>query len=188
MIDVVDKITRSRMMSGIRGKDTGPELALRHALHRLGLRYRLHVSGLHGRPDLVLPRYGAVVLVHGCFWHRHRGCAFATTPSSNGEFWEKKFRETVLRDRRNVKRLLRDGWRIATVWECEIRADRTVGIAKAIKKWLRSKSMTIELPERRARLGARQDTKRAGSSPSIRLCKGKSMLTKKKGAGLDAGP
>ena len=91
MVDVVDKATRSRMMSGIRGKDTQPELLLRRALHRLGLRYRVHVAKLPGRPDIVLARHNAVVLVHGCFWHRHRGCLFATNPASNAEFWKGKF-------------------------------------------------------------------------------------------------
>src|SRR5690625_3921904 len=82
MADIVDKATRSRMMAGIRGKDTKPELALRRALHARGFRYRLHAANVVGRPDLVLPRYGAAIFVHGCYWHRHKGCRYATTPAT----------------------------------------------------------------------------------------------------------
>ena len=87
MADVVDKSTRSRMMSGIRGKDTKPERAIPSTLHSAGFRYRVHVSHLPGKLDLVFPKYKAVILVHGCFWHRHSGCWWSTTPSSNSEFW-----------------------------------------------------------------------------------------------------
>ena len=120
MADIVDRKTRSRMMSGIRGRDTKPERVVRSWLHRAGLRFRLHPPGLPGRPDLVLPRYSAAVLVHGCFWHRHRGCPFAATPTTNKAFWQRKFRENVERDARNVRALRRGGWRVFTVWECEL--------------------------------------------------------------------
>src|ERR1700742_506126 len=105
MVDVVDKNTRSRMMAGIRGKDTKPEIALRHALHREGLRYRLHVAGIPGRPDMVFPKHRAAVQVHGCFWHRHENCIFCTTPGSNKKFWKSKFDETIERDERKLKGL-----------------------------------------------------------------------------------
>ena len=91
MIDVVDKATRSRMMAGIRGKDTKPELVLRRALHHLGLRYRLHVSGLPGRPDMALPKYRAAIEVQGCFWHRHK-CHLFKWPLTRKDFWRKKGR------------------------------------------------------------------------------------------------
>lgn len=119
MVDVVDKATRSRMMSGIRGRDTKPERVVRSHLHRLGLRFRLK-SSLPGKPDIVFPKYRTVVFVHGCFWHRHPGCRFATTPASNQQFWSDKFDVNVVRDAR-VKILLRQlKWRPLVIWECQL--------------------------------------------------------------------
>ncbi len=108
-------------MSRIRGSDTKPELALRSMLHRSGFRFRLHDKSLPGRPDIVLKRYRTVIFVHGCFWHRHRNCANATTPSTRPDFWNEKFRLTIQRDARNVKELKEAGWHVITVWECELR-------------------------------------------------------------------
>lgn len=129
MTDTLTKAERSERMSRIRGKDTGPELALRRALHRLGFRYRLHDKRLPGRPDMVLPRYQTVVLVHGCFWHRHAGCPIATTPKSNTPYWLSKFTATTARDERNIKALRKLGWRVVIAWECELntlaKAERT---------------------------------------------------------------
>lgn len=145
--DIVDKATRSRMMSGIRGKDTKPERELRRALHRRGLRYRLHARDLPGRPDIVLPRFRAVLLVHGCFWHRHERCSFATTPSSNVAFWMSKFSGTMDRDKRNVRSLLERGWRVGVVWECAIRSsDGAEVVATGIQAWLRSSKAYTEVP------------------------------------------
>jgi DNA mismatch endonuclease (patch repair protein) len=107
MIDVVDKMTRSRMMAGI----GGPKLGLRCALHRLGLRYRLHVAELSGRPDMLLPRHRAAIQVHGCLWHRYEHCVFRTTPTANMRFWKSKFDETVRRDKRHLEALRKLGWR-----------------------------------------------------------------------------
>ena len=116
-MDTVDKKTRSRIMASVRQRDTGPEIMLRSALHRAGLRYRLHDRTLPGSPDLVFPRYNAVVFVHGCYWHSH-GCYKSTVPKSRRDFWEAKFSANRERDRRKVA-LLRDaGWRVLTVWEC----------------------------------------------------------------------
>lgn len=120
MADVVDKATRSRMMSGIRGRDTKPELLVRKYLHAAGLRFRLG-SSLPGRPDIVLPRYRAAVFVHGCYWHRHQGCRFATTPSSNQEFWLKKFAANVERDKQVKVMLRKAGWRPLVIWECQLK-------------------------------------------------------------------
>src|ERR1044072_176233 len=146
MVDVVDKVTRSRMMSGIRGKDTKPELALRRALHRLGFRFRLHTP-LPGRPDIVLPKHRTVVLVHGCFWDRHKRCTFATTPASTVAFWKEKFKQTIIRDRRNVKQLLKEGWRVAVVWECHIDEHGALVIAETLARWLRrTNEASPELP------------------------------------------
>ena len=121
MVDVVDKETRSRMMSGIRGKDTKPELVARRYLHGRGLRFRLHVASLPGKPDMVFPKYRAVVFVHGCFWHRHRDCKFATTPAIRNGFWVKKLQDNVDRDQYQVNVLQELGWRVFVVWECELR-------------------------------------------------------------------
>ncbi|MCE5981769.1 very short patch repair endonuclease [Pseudomonas sp. LF19] len=120
MTDFLSPTERSDRMSRIRGKDTQPELALRKVLHRLGLRYRLHVAELPGKPDLVFPRYRTVVFVHGCFWHRHAGCNVATTPKSNTPFWLEKFDKNVARDTRVTEQLEALGWRVFVAWECEL--------------------------------------------------------------------
>jgi DNA mismatch endonuclease (patch repair protein) len=116
-------------MSRIRSRDTSPEIALRRELHALGLRFTLNNKCLPGKPDLVLPRYRAVVFVHGCFWHRHPGCNIATTPKSNTSFWREKFERNVARDQRVAQELATAGWRVFIAWECElqskVRAKRT---------------------------------------------------------------
>lgn len=135
MADVVDSLTRSRMMAGIRGTNTQPEVRLRSALHGLGFRFRLHGAGLPGRPDIVFPGRRAVVLVHGCFWHRHANCRFATTPATRPEFWAEKFRSNVERDERTVAALRKLGWRVRIVWECDIRGD-VERVAAKVAAWL----------------------------------------------------
>lgn len=120
MADVVDRQTRSRMMAGIKGKNTKPEKTVRSYLHRGGLRFRLHDPSLPGSPDLVFRQHKAVVQVHGCYWHQHPGCRFAYTPKSNTRFWREKLNGNVIRDRRNSARLRRLGWRVLTVWECQV--------------------------------------------------------------------
>lgn len=139
MIDVVDAATRSRMMSGIRGVDTKPEWAIRSGLHRLGLRYRLHDRSLPGRPDLVLPKYRVVVLVHGCFWHGH-DCRYFKWPRTRAEFWREKIVQNQNRDHRQIDQLRKDGWRVLVVWECAVRAasadpDR---LSRKLAAWIRS--------------------------------------------------
>ena len=109
-------------MSRIRGVDTKPELFVRRALHALGYRFRTHVQGLPGRPDVVFSRRRAAILVHGCFWHRH-GCRKTYTPKSRAQFWRAKFAGNVDRDRRNHQRLTASGWRVFVAWQCEIEAD-----------------------------------------------------------------
>jgi DNA mismatch endonuclease (patch repair protein) len=108
-------------MSRIRGKDTKPEIAVRSLLHKLGYRFRLKSCSLPGRPDIVLPKYHAVVFVHGCFWHRHSGCRFAYAPKSRVEFWNTKFECNVARDRLVYVELDTLNWHHLTVWECELR-------------------------------------------------------------------
>lgn len=146
MTDIVDQLTRSRMMSGIRGKNTKPELALRRALHARGFRFRLHSCKVHGRPDLVLPKHRAVVFVHGCFWHRHEGCRYATVPATRPEFWRAKFDANVARDRTVRTTLLDGGWRVATVWECALRKpDQVAASAELLSTWLLSDEDQIEI-------------------------------------------
>jgi DNA mismatch endonuclease, patch repair protein len=120
MADIVDTLTRSRMMATIRGRDTWPERVVRQYLHATGLRFRLHRADLPGRPDIVLPKYRTVVFVHGCFWHRHKGCALATTPTTRADFWSNKFKCTVERDARTESAIRQAGWRPVTIWECEV--------------------------------------------------------------------
>lgn len=161
MTDIVDSQTRSRMMAGIRGKDTEPELALRRSLHALGFRYRLHVKGIPGKPDLVLPKYKAVIFVHGCFWHRHPGCRYATTPSTRPDFWAAKFDANVARDKAVQTVLVQKGWRVATVWECALRTDLSVAFTRdKLSTWLRNGGSWIEI-------GASTEA-RSGARPSVR--------------------
>lgn len=146
MTDVVDKVKRSQMMAGIRGKDTKPERVLRATLHSAGFRYRVHVTDLPGTPDLVFTKYKAVILAHGCFWHRHSGCWWATTPSSNTDFWSAKFEENVRRDIRNLADLEGLGWRVAIVWECALRLLSAELLADSLREWLASSNQTLVLP------------------------------------------
>ncbi|KZB73158.1 very short patch repair endonuclease [Thalassospira sp. MCCC 1A01148] len=120
MMDIVDSKTRSRMMSGIRSRNTKPEVLLRKALHAVGYRYRLNVRLLPGSPDIVLPKWRVVIFVHGCFWHRHPDCKKATTPATNTDFWNKKFEANTRRDKTAIEELHKLGWRTAIVWECAI--------------------------------------------------------------------
>jgi len=121
MADVFSKEQRSKVMARVSGKDTKPEMKLRRLLHGIGFRYRLHRKDLPGKPDLVLAKYKAVIFVHGCFWHRHSGCKHATTPSSNVEYWARKFERNVERDQRVQQELRELGWRVTVVWACELK-------------------------------------------------------------------
>jgi DNA mismatch endonuclease, patch repair protein len=106
-------------MSRIRCKDTSPEKVVRSVLHRLGFRFRLHSKSLPGRPDLVMPKYRTVVFVHGCFWHRHRGCKNCTTPTNRQQFWVEKLEGNAARDKVTQRKLRQLGWDVVVVWECE---------------------------------------------------------------------
>lgn len=109
-------------MRAVPRSDTAPEVRLRHALHRMGLRYRLHVRSLPGSPDIVFSAPRVVVFVQGCYWHRHEGCRLSTTPKSNAAFWQAKFRDNVARDRRVVEQLESKGWVVVVAWQCEVQA------------------------------------------------------------------
>lgn len=141
MTDIVDRATRSRMMSGIRGKDTQPEMVVRRALYARGLRFRLHDRSLPGRPDIVIKKHRVAIFVNGCFWHGHQGCRYFRLPATNPEFWDGKIAGNRARDARKVHALREAGWRVAVVWECAIRQGRPELIADL------AKFITSEAPE-----------------------------------------
>jgi DNA mismatch endonuclease (patch repair protein) len=126
----MDRLTaerRSWNMSRVKGRNTAPELKVRSLLHRLGFRFSLRRRDLPGRPDIVLPKYGAAIFVHGCFWHRHENCRKSTLPKTRREFWLAKLSGNVERDRRNVIALSQLGWKVLTVWECETGDESALG-------------------------------------------------------------
>ncbi len=135
MTDIFSPAQRSIAMSKVGSRDTKPEWILRSGLHRLGFRYRLGNRHLAGKPDLLFPKYRAVVFVHGCYWHRHPGCKDATTPKSNTDFWIRKFAENIERDRRTEEKLAAEGWRVMVVWECELLKE-TLQAVRRVSRWL----------------------------------------------------
>jgi len=124
MTDHLTPEERSRNMSRIRSRDTGPEKAVRSLLHGLGFRFRLHRSDLPGTPDIVLPKYRTIVFVHGCFWHQHPGCRYATMPSTRRKWWAEKFLKNRKRDATVREELRKKGWNVLVVWQCELREPR----------------------------------------------------------------
>lgn len=147
MADVVDKATRSRMMAGIRAKNTIPERIVRKELFARGIRFRLHAKGLSGRPDLVLRKYRAVIFVHGCFWHGH-DCKFFRMPRTNIRFWEAKINGNKKRDAENASKLRREGWRVLVLWECALRGlcEYKLDLVMArVYGWLHSKNRFSEM-------------------------------------------
>lgn len=139
MADVVDRATRSKMMASIKGKDTKPEVLIRSELHRRGFRFRKNVKGLPGKPDIVLPKYKAVIMVNGCFWHGH-GCHLFRWPSTRPDFWREKIQGNQKRDLRNMRRLEALGWRVFVVWECDLKGgnkDEIDFLVSDIAKWIR---------------------------------------------------
>ncbi len=148
MSDIVDRATRSRMMANIKAKNTAPEIKVRHLLHQRGFRFRLHCKKLPGKPDIVLPKYHAVVQVQGCFWHGHK-CSLFKWPGTRPEFWKSKIEKNILNDRKCLTALLGEGWRVATVWECAMRGTSRVSEETLINKlenWLRGSNSQLEIP------------------------------------------
>lgn len=133
MVDIVSRKARSRMMSGIRGKNTKAELEVRKYLFKKGFRYKLHSKQLAGKPDLCLPKHRAVVFVHGCFWHRHAGCKYAYTPKTNKKFWNEKLTSNVVRDKVVRQKLKREGWRVFVIWECQLEGRQLKKLAHKIR-------------------------------------------------------
>ena len=147
MADIVDSRTRSRMMSGIRSKDTAPEKIVRQGLHRLGFRFRLHSAKVPGRPDLVLPRYRAAIFVHGCFWHAHE-CHLFKFPATRPEFWRAKFKQNRKRDQAVRTALLEEGWRRLVIWECALKGKSRLGIDSVLSRtacWIRGTDLEAEI-------------------------------------------
>ena len=146
MGDIVDSLTRSRMMSGIGGKDTRPELMVRRALHSRGFRFGQRKQGLPGRPDVVLPRWKVAIFVHGCFWHWH-GCHLSKVPSSNRTFWQAKLEGNQDRDSRAEMTLITMGWRVAMIWECSLRGRvpmaRFESVMDDLARWIREQPTTL---------------------------------------------
>ena len=144
MVYVMSAEKRSALMSRIRGKSTRPELLVRNRLWRAGFRYRLHAKGLPGRPDLVLPRWKAVVFVHGCFWHRHAGCPYFRLPKTRSDFWNEKLGRNQERDEMTIATLMGRGWRVAVVWECAVRSDPDA-VGSTLANWLRQGRGSVQV-------------------------------------------
>lgn len=147
MADIVAPEVRSRMMGGIRGKDTGPELILRRGLHALGFRYRLHVKEIPGKPDLVFPCHRAVLFAHGCFWHGHE-CHLFKWPKSRADWWRAKIEKNRAVDARTLAALNAAGWRVGIVWECALKGRSRRPVERVIAScadWLRSEAPKFEI-------------------------------------------
>ena len=139
--------TRSRMISGIRGKNTKPEMVVRRALFSAKLRFRLHQRNLPGVPDIVLPRWRVAVFFHGCFWHRHTGCALSKLPTTNLDFWSNKLDSNVKRDELAIKALRTADWRVLVVWECATRSQRHEDLSLLLSEWIKGPAQLGEIPE-----------------------------------------
>ena len=147
MPDIVDPETRSRMMSGIKGKNTKPELMVRKALHARGFRYRLHDRKVPGKPDMVFPKWNAVIFVNGCFWHGH-DCHLHKLPSTRTEFWKEKIERNRQRDDTIRKKLGDTDWRVLTIWECALRGRERIGLEAVVDRvvsWLCSDARSNEI-------------------------------------------
>ena len=135
-MDKISKEARSRNMSKITGKNTKPELIVRKKLYEMGYRYRLNVKDLPGKPDIVLRKLKKVILVHGCFWHRHAGCKFSTIPKTNTDFWHYKFNKTILRDKEVMSKITDLGWASKVIWECELKERNESWLEETLKQFL----------------------------------------------------
>ncbi|WP_426270492.1 very short patch repair endonuclease [Dyella kyungheensis] len=155
MVDRMSADRRSALMARIRGKDTLPERAVRRHLWRAGFRYRLHPNGLVGKPDIVLPKWGAVVFVHGCFWHRHDECRYFRLPKTRAGFWDAKLRRNQERDVSAMRTLVGTGWRLAVVWECALRRDAS-RTGELLVTWIRTNGGSIEIEEAGSEVRSRQ--------------------------------
>lgn len=147
MADNLSQEERSKLMAKVHGKDTTIEKRVRSVLHKNGYRFRKHVASLPGSPDIVLPKYKAVVFIHGCFWHGHKGCRKSRLPTTRHDFWEDKRKANLERDARKISELIKAGWRVAVLWQCGIETEELLSYnLKVIKNWLSSNHKQIEIP------------------------------------------
>ncbi|MEM6890341.1 MAG: very short patch repair endonuclease [Pseudomonadota bacterium] len=152
MADIVDTATRSRMMAGIKGKNTKPELLVRKGLHALGFRFRLHSKDVPGKPDLVLRKYRAAVFVHGCFWHGH-DCHLFKMPTTRTDFWGAKINRNRERDQEVRSQLIESNWRRLVIWECALKGKTRMDfdfLLQSVAKWLRGRELEFEIAGGRA--------------------------------------
>lgn len=148
MTDIVDSKTRSKMMSRVKSKNTSIEIAVRKALFAKGFRYKINDKNLPGKPDIVLPKYKAVIFVNGCFWHGHN-CSKGHLPKSNISFWKQKIENNKKRDLKNMNLLNKSNWKVAIIWECTIKEKRGITldyITDMLTHWLQSKMTNLEIP------------------------------------------
>jgi DNA mismatch endonuclease, patch repair protein len=148
LVDIVTPAKRSEMMAGIRAKNTKPEMRVRSILHRLGYRFSLHRKNLPGKPDIVMPKYKTVVLVHGCFWHGHDDCPLFRLPKSKPDFWNTKIRQNKSRDHANLEALEASQWRTIVLWECSLKGSGKISveeIAASLKAHLQGYSVRTEI-------------------------------------------
>lgn len=138
MADVHDKATRSYNMSRIKGKDTKPEILVRKFLHANGYRYRLHTKDLPGKPDIVLPKYCTVIFINGCFWHGHEGCKYFSIPKTKTEWWLNKINTNTANDKKAIEVLKKDGWKVITIWGCELKTNKSERTLHKLLKQLSS--------------------------------------------------
>lgn len=145
MTDIVQPHVRSRMMSGIKGKNSKPEILVRRLLFASGFRFRLHRRDLPGTPDIVLPSRKIAIFVHGCFWHAHNGCRYFKLPSTRPEFWKSKLQGNVDRDQNAIANLMSTGWRVLSIWECATREFQAQELGEQIIAWINSNAPSGEI-------------------------------------------
>jgi DNA mismatch endonuclease (patch repair protein) len=147
MTDIVDRATRSLMMARIKSKNTKPELLIRSLLHKKGFRFRIHANKLPGRPDIIFPKFKAIIFINGCFWHGHKNCPLFRLPKTRVEFWENKIHRNQKNDEKNIKTLLNSNWRVAIVWECSIRGKNKdpAYVINKLTDWITSSNTFLEI-------------------------------------------
>ncbi|WP_075256449.1 very short patch repair endonuclease [Herbaspirillum camelliae] len=145
MADIVQPQVRSRMMSGIRGKNSKPEILVRRLLFAAGFRFRLHRRDLAGTPDIVLPSRKIAIFVHGCFWHAHNECRYFKLPSTRPEFWKAKLQGNAKRDQRAIASLISSGWRVLSIWECATREFQEQSLGEEIISWINGDELSGEI-------------------------------------------
>jgi len=138
IMDIFDRKKRSEIMKKVSGKNTNPEITVRKLLHRMGYRFRLHPLNLPGKPDIVLPKYKKIILIHGCFWHGHEGCKRSQLPNTNRDFWRDKISKNKDRDKIVIEKLKRLGWSILIIWDCEIRKRNLADLEEKLEKFLQN--------------------------------------------------